>query len=70
MANWKEWINTEETSRRVALKPNKNQFCRKNRSGNQYGLHQYDETGRCKFCQRIKDKSNNNMKEMEIMTNE
>ncbi len=58
MANWEQWLNNDERGHRIAKKPDKNYYCRKNRKGKYYGPHAYGQDGRCQFCLRIKNKSN------------
>jgi hypothetical protein len=64
MSKWDNWSeNDNESPTRSRKKPDKRLFCRKNKNKAKYGKslygpHEYlEETGRCTFCTRLKNKS-------------
>ena len=74
MANWKDWLNNDDSGKRyISKKPNKNIFCRKNRNGKEYGPHVYEHY-RCIYCAKLQYKPNqmeeNDLNEIKETANE
>jgi hypothetical protein len=61
MANWDQWVE-DDNRPHTRQKPDKNQYCRKNKTGNTYGPHLYDNN-RCTFCFRLKEKNHHQIVE-------